>query len=87
VISCKTVQEYFIAVVGIESGVRGSEVVKALFYKSEGCGFETRLGELSFLILPAAVGHGVYSVSNRNEYQKQKNNVYGGRARDWSGLG
>jgi hypothetical protein len=25
-------------------------------------------------ILPAALGPGVYSASNRNEYQKQKNN-------------
>jgi hypothetical protein len=26
-----------------------------------------------YLILPAALGPGVYSVSNINEYQKQKN--------------
>jgi hypothetical protein len=30
-----------------------------------------------YLILPAALGPGVYSVSNINEYQKQKNNVSG----------
>jgi hypothetical protein len=30
-----------------------------------------------YLILPAALGPGVHSASNRNEYQKQKNNVYG----------
>jgi hypothetical protein len=29
-----------------------------------------------YLSLPAGLGPGVYSVSNRNEYQKQKN-VYG----------
>jgi hypothetical protein len=29
------------------------------------------------LILPAALGPGVYSASNRNEYQKHKNNVSG----------
>jgi hypothetical protein len=29
------------------------------------------------LILLAALGPGVYSASNRNEYQKQKNNVSG----------
>jgi hypothetical protein len=29
------------------------------------------------LILPAALGPGVYSDSNRNEYQKHKNNVSG----------
>jgi hypothetical protein len=28
-----------------------------------------------FLILPAALGPGVYSASNRNEFQKHKNNV------------
>jgi hypothetical protein len=29
------------------------------------------------LILPAALGPGVYSASNRNEYKNQKNNVFG----------
>jgi hypothetical protein len=29
------------------------------------------------LIIPAALGPGVYSASNINEYQKQKNNVSG----------
>jgi hypothetical protein len=29
------------------------------------------------LILPAALGPGVYSASNRNKHQKQKNNIYG----------
>jgi hypothetical protein len=28
-----------------------------------------------YLILPDALGPGVYSTSTRNEYQKQKNNV------------
>jgi hypothetical protein len=28
-----------------------------------------------YLILPAALGPGVYSASNRNEYQKQKNDI------------
>jgi hypothetical protein len=31
----------------------------------------------SYLILLVALGPGVYSVSNRNEYQKHKNNVSG----------
>jgi hypothetical protein len=31
----------------------------------------------SYLILPAALGPGVYSASNRNEYQKHKYNVSG----------
>jgi hypothetical protein len=30
-----------------------------------------------YLILPAALGPGVYLASNRNELQKQKNNVSG----------
>jgi hypothetical protein len=30
-----------------------------------------------YLTLPVALGLGVYSVSNRNEYQKQKNDVSG----------
>jgi hypothetical protein len=28
-----------------------------------------------YVILPAALGPGVHSASNKNEYQKQKNNV------------
>jgi hypothetical protein len=35
---------------------------------------------LIYLILPAAPVPGVYSASNRNQYQKQKNNLSGGRA-------
>jgi hypothetical protein len=31
-----------------------------------------------YVILPAALGPEVYSASNRNEYQKQKNNNVGG---------
>jgi hypothetical protein len=53
----------------------GSAVFKALSGEPEGRGFETRL---KYLILPASLGPGVYSASNRNEYQKQKNyNVSG----------
>jgi hypothetical protein len=29
-----------------------------------------------YLILPAALDPGIYSASSRNEYQKQKNNVF-----------
>jgi hypothetical protein len=32
---------------------------------------------LIYLIFPAALGPGLYSASNRNEFQKQKNNVPG----------
>jgi hypothetical protein len=57
-------------------GGRGSVVVKALYYKPEGRGFVTRGGDFCiYLILQAALGPRVYS--DRNEYQKQKNNVYG----------
>jgi hypothetical protein len=30
-----------------------------------------------YLIILASLGNGVFSASNRNEYQKQKNNVSG----------
>jgi hypothetical protein len=30
-----------------------------------------------YLILPVALGPEIYKASNRNEYQKQKNNVSG----------
>jgi hypothetical protein len=33
---------------------------------------------LIYLILPAALSPGVYSVANKNEYQKQKKYVSGG---------
>jgi hypothetical protein len=53
-------------------------MVKALWYKPEGRGFEIQYVEfLIYLILPAALGPEVYSDSNRNEYQKQKYNVSG----------
>jgi hypothetical protein len=39
-----------------------------------------------YLNLPAALGHVVYSASNRNEYQKQKNNVCGVERGRWVGL-
>jgi hypothetical protein len=52
----------------IMSGARGSVVVKALCYKPEGRGFEVNFQ--IYLILPVALGPGVYSASNRNEYQK-----------------
>jgi hypothetical protein len=60
--------------------IRGNVVVKTLCYKPESGGFEIRCGELIFSMyafLPAALGPGVYSASNRNEYQKQKNYVFG----------
>jgi hypothetical protein len=47
----------------------GSLVVKALGYKSEGRGFETRWSEI-YLIFPATLDTGVYSISNRNGYRE-----------------
>jgi hypothetical protein len=44
-------------------------VVETLCYKPEGGGFKTRCGECIssiYLILPAALGSGVYSASNIN---------------------
>jgi hypothetical protein len=32
---------------------------------------------LIYLIFQATLGPGIYSASNRNEYQKQKNNISG----------
>jgi hypothetical protein len=57
-----------------------SVLVKALSYKPEGRGFETRRGECIFsiyLILPAELASGVYLAFNRNEYQNRTINVFG----------
>jgi hypothetical protein len=35
------------------------------------------MDSLVIIILPVALGHEVYSASDRNEYQKHKNNVSG----------
>jgi hypothetical protein len=51
----------------------GSVVSQAICNKPEGRRFETRWGECIFsiyLIFLAALGLGVYSASNRNEYQE-----------------
>jgi hypothetical protein len=45
-------------------------VIMALRYKSEG-------ESMRALILLAALGPGVHSVSKKNDYQTQKNNVSG----------
>jgi hypothetical protein len=58
------------------NGACGSVVIVALCYKPDGRELKTQWGEWMFsvyLILPAALGPAVYSASNRNEYQKQKN--------------
>jgi hypothetical protein len=57
----------------LKSGARGSVVVKALSYKSEGRGIESRWGGF-FSNLPnpsdRTMALGVDSASNRNEYQE-----------------
>jgi hypothetical protein len=56
-------------------GARGSVVVEALWYKPEGRGFESQWGDWIssiYVMFPAALGPGVYSTSNINEFQKQK---------------
>jgi hypothetical protein len=60
---------YFIIIIIIII-IMGSVVIKALGYKAEGRGFETPCGEILNVILPVALGPGVYSASNRNEYRK-----------------
>jgi hypothetical protein len=52
-------------------------VVKALGYKPEGGQVRDpiRRNFKMYLIIPAALGPGVYSVYNRNEYRKHKRNV------------
>jgi hypothetical protein len=56
--------------------VCSSVAVETLWYKAEGCGFETRRAKLFFfsiyLVLLAALGSWFHWASKRNEYQKQK---------------
>jgi hypothetical protein len=62
------------------TGARDSIAVKALSYKPEGRGITSRWGGffLIYLILPAALGPGVDSASNRNEHQESlKNETWG----------
>jgi hypothetical protein len=61
-------------------------VVKALWYKPGGNVFE-ELNDFFFsvyLILPATLGPGIYSVSNRNYYQKHTNNLSGEWSTPWN---
>jgi hypothetical protein len=63
------------------AGARGSIVVEALCCKSEGRRFENRWSEgifWNYPIFPAALGRGVNSISNRNEYQRQKQKCFSG---------
>jgi hypothetical protein len=60
-----------------DGAARGSVVVKATNRKVAGS-IPDEVIFLIYLILPAALGPGVYSASNRNEYQKHKNNNVSG---------
>jgi hypothetical protein len=62
----------FVRLIEQKVGARGSVVVKAQSYKPEGRGITSRWGGffLIHLILLAALGPGVDSASNRNEYQE-----------------
>jgi hypothetical protein len=64
----------------IINGAWGTVVGEALCYKPGGRTFETWWGNWilsDYLIPPVALGPGVYSISNKNEFQKQKINVSG----------
>jgi hypothetical protein len=68
------------------SGEHGSVVIEVLCYKPEDSGFDSQWGHwisLIYLILPATVGPGVYSASNRNEYQKHKKKILGSKRGRW----
>jgi hypothetical protein len=59
-------------------------MAEELYHKLEDRGFDSQLGHWIFsiyLILPAALGPGVYSASYRNEHQKQKEMFLGSRVR------
>jgi hypothetical protein len=58
-------------------GARGSLVVKAQARGVAGSKPDEVTDFFMYLILPATLGPGVYSASDRNEYQKQKNNISG----------
>jgi hypothetical protein len=60
----------------VTSGVPASVVVKAVCYKLEGRWFEIRWREWNvpiYIVFPAALGHGVYSATNRYDYEQKKN--------------
>jgi hypothetical protein len=60
-------------------GARGNVVVETLCYKPEGRGFDLIFSV--YLILPTALGPGVYSASSTNDYQKHKEMFLESRAR------
>jgi hypothetical protein len=76
-------QRYSWGLRDVTLGARGSVLVKALYYNPEVRGFEIRCCEIFsvYLILPAALGPGIYSASNRNEYQKHKIRFLGSKVR------
>jgi hypothetical protein len=72
------VSDAYLQTTVLYEGARGSAVVEALCCKPEDA--DSRPDEENefssmYLILPALLDSGVYSASNINECQKQKNNV------------
>jgi hypothetical protein len=66
----------FMTVLSSESKAIAFEFI---FYPTNPAAFLNRSQEGIYnLILPAALGPGIYSASNRNEYQKHKNNDVSG---------
>jgi len=60
----------------------GTQLVEALRYKSEGCGFDSQWCHWNFSIILSFRPHygpGFYSASNRNEYQEYFLGGKGGR--------
>jgi hypothetical protein len=55
-----------------ETEARGSLVVKPLRYKPVAGSRPDEVNFEIYVILPAALGPGVHSAPNRNEYEKQK---------------
>jgi hypothetical protein len=65
-------REFTFGYLSLMHGARGSIVVEALCCKPEGAG--SRPDEVNeFFPIYLILGPGVYSASDRNEYQKQKN--------------
>jgi hypothetical protein len=54
-----------------------SSIWNIIFYLTE-CSIPDEEIFSIYLILPAALGPGIYSASNRNEYQQQKNSNVSG---------
>jgi hypothetical protein len=59
----------------ISRGVSERENISIVYFGIREQRFQPRIISSIYRILPTALGPEVYSASNKNEYQKQKNNV------------